>query len=91
MFAVSLSFHNSQLLAVQQENEERKTGWFLKRGGGGGLQGFCSVSWNLLTPLASAQRLGGRGGGGEGGGGQARQEEEVRGNVKTTEKLERER
>ncbi|KAA8584896.1 hypothetical protein FQN60_003590 [Etheostoma spectabile] len=50
------------LLAVQQEDEERKTGWFLKRGGG--LQGFCSVSWNLLTPLASARRLGGKGGGG---------------------------
>ena len=68
-----LSFLPSpQLLAAQPEDEERKTGWFLKRGGGGGgggLQGFCSVSWNLLTPLASAQRLGGRGGGGGGGGG----------------------
>ena len=63
----------SSLLSVEQEHEEKKMGWFLKRGGGGGggggrgggggLQGFCSVSRNLLTPLASAQRLRGGGGG----------------------------
>lgn len=83
---VSLSFHSyrfplllcPRLLAVQQEDEGRKTGWFSKRGGGGGLQGFCSVSWNLLTPLASALRLAARGGGRRGG--QARREEQVGGN-----------
>lgn len=51
----------SQLLALQQEDEERKTGRSLKRGEGGGLRGFCSVSRNLLTPLAAAQRVSGGG------------------------------
>lgn len=34
---------------------------------------MCSVSWNLLTPLASAESLRGEGGGGEE---ESRQEEE---------------
>lgn len=60
-----------EFLALPQQHDERKTGCFLERGGGrgggggqgGGLQGLCSVSRNLLTPLASAESL--RGGGGE--------------------------
>lgn len=67
-----LSFFVPEFLALPQQHDETKTGCFLERGGGregggggrgGGLQGLCSVSRNLLTPLASAESL--RGGGGE--------------------------
>lgn len=87
MFAHSLSLFLSLFLfplislSYWHHNRRMKRGrWgrFLKRGEGGGLQGFCSVSRNLLTPLAGAQRLG--------GGGDARQVEEVSWNWKPQRK-----
>ena len=57
-----------------------------RRGWGEGLQGLCSVSWNLLTPLASAESL--RGGGGEEESRQEEEEEHSRGKQKSEEESE---